>query len=450
MKKSRYIWIGLIIVLSGMTATGIWMMFHKEEEPPKTERFSGVVRQYDNGSLTLQNKEGNSWSCHVEHASFHVDDTIDAWYIRDNETKRPCQIVYYEYLGRWDDVPQEWQDNGIFATYYKSAYRRLKEMSLEEKIGQVLLVRYPDNDPIAVLHEYHLGGYLFFGKDFQGKSESQVKAMIQAVQDASSIPLLTAIDEEGGIVVRASSNPYLRSSSFASPSVLYDEGGFERIRADTLEKSAFLDNLGLNLNLAPVVDVAESATDYMYERTLKQNTALTCEYARVVIQAGSETNVSYAMKHFPGYGNNADTHVGGAYDTRSYEDLLQNDIPPFTAGIEAGGEAILVSHNVVSSMDDTAPASLSPAVHRFLREELGFSGVIITDDIAMDALGDISDTGVKAMMAGNDLIITTDYAQSFASIKNAIEDGTLEEEQLDHAVFRLLAWKYAKQLISDR
>ncbi len=449
MKKGR--WILGIMVLIGIIGAASWMIGYEEVEPAMMERFSGVVRQYSEENLTLQDGEGSVWSCHVANASFHRDDSVDAWYTpEDEQTNQPCQIVYYEYTGRWDDVPEEWMDDGIFAAYYKPAYRKLKEMSLEEKIGQVLLVRYPDGDAIRALRDYHLGGYLFFAKDFQSKSEQEVKTMIQAVQDASATPLLTAIDEEGGIVVRASSQPHLRESGFLSPSALYEAGGMELIYEDTIEKSAFLSNLGLNLNLAPVVDVATSASDYMYERTLKQNTSLTCEYAKTVIQASKGTSVSYTMKHFPGYGNNADTHVGEGYDVRSYEDLLQYDIPPFEAGITSGGEAILVSHNVVSSMDDSNPASLSLEVHRFLREELGFSGVIITDDIAMDALDNVSDIGGKAMIAGNDLIITTDYVQCFDSIQTAIENGTLKEEQLDQSAFRILAWKYAKQLMSDK
>ena len=95
------------------------------------------------------------------------------------------------------------------------------------------------------------------------------------------------------------------------------------------EKSNLLYNLGINVNLAPVVDVSTNSTDYMYDRALGENTDITSKYAEVVIEASKGLGVSYTLKHFPGYGNNNDTHTGTVVDERSYEDILKNDIPPF-------------------------------------------------------------------------------------------------------------------------
>lgn len=342
-------------------------------------------------------------------------------------------------------IPISFLDNGIFKDYYKQAYRKLKEMSLDEKISQILLVRYPDNG-VSVLKNKQFGGYVFFAKDFENKNKSEVKDMMNSLQAVSKIPILTATDEEGGKVVRVSSNPLLASTPFKSSRELYLAGGFEAIKEDTINKSNLLYDLGINVNLAPVVDVSLNPDDYMYSRSLGENTEVTSQYAEEVIKASKGYGVSYVLKHFPGYGNNKDTHGGSVTDNRSYEEILKNDIPPFKSGINEGAEAVLVSHNIVKSIDENNPASLSTNVHNLLRNELDFTGIIITDDLAMGATANIPDATVKAVLAGNDLIITTDYDASINSIKSAINDKTIDESLIDKLAFRVIAWKYYKGL----
>lgn len=340
----------------------------------------------------------------------------------------------------------------IFADFYKMAQTKLDSLTLDEKIGQLLLVRVPDTNKIEDLKKYHFGGYLLFAKDFNSKTKQEVINMINEFQDASNIPLLIAVDEEGGSVVRVSSNKNLVSTPFKSSQQLYKEGGFSLIKEDTINKSKVLQELGINVNLAPVVDVSTDPNDYMYNRSIGLDTAKTSEYAKTVIEASKNGKVSYTLKHFPGYGNNADTHVGSATDTRSYDDILNNDLPPFTAGINAKAEAVLVSHNIVSSIDPNNPASLSSDIHNLLRNKLNFTGVIITDDLSMQAItGSVQGSAtVKAILAGNDLLIVTDYEQSVKDIKDAINDGTISENVLDDAVLKVLAWKYYKGLMIDK
>ncbi len=198
-----------------------------------------------------------------------------------------------------DKIPEEWRDNGIFTKYYNDAYEKLRTLTLEEKIGQIFLVRYNEENAIENIHNYNFGGYIFFEKDFKDKTKEQVIAMISNVQNVSKVPLITAVDEEGGSVVRISSNSNLTQSKFKSPQVLYKEGGFDLIKQDTINKSNLLYELGINLNLAPVVDIATSTNDYMYKRTLGENKELTSNYAKEVISASKETKVSYCLKHFP-------------------------------------------------------------------------------------------------------------------------------------------------------
>ena len=342
----------------------------------------------------------------------------------------------------------KYKNNSLFGKYYKKSLRKLKNMSIDQKIGQLLLVRYPEEEQKDVLKKYQFGGYLFFAKDFRNKTKDEVISMINDLQSASKIPILTAVDEEGGIVVRVSSNPNLRSERFLSSQKLYELGGFDKIKEDTIEKSNLLKELGLNLNLAPVVDVSTNKDDYMYERSIGQNSDITAEYAKTVISASKGSGVSYTLKHFPGYGNNIDTHTASSIDNRSLDDIEKNDLPPFKAGIEAKAEAILVSHNIVDSIDNKNPASISPKVHKLLRKNLNFSGIVITDDLEMGATKDIEDKSVKAILAGNDLLIVTDYLESINEIKNAINNKIITENDLDKKVLKILEWKYYKKLLS--
>lgn len=342
----------------------------------------------------------------------------------------------------------KYKNNSLFGKYYKKSLRKLKNMSIDQKIGQLLLVRYPEEEQKDVLKKYQFGGYLFFAKDFRDKTKDEVISMINDLQSTSKIPILTAVDEEGGIVVRVSSNPNLRSERFLSSQKLYELGGFDKIKEDTIEKSNLLKELGLNLNLAPVVDVSINKDDYMYERSIGQNSDITAEYAKTVISASKGSGVSYTLKHFPGYGNNIDTHTASSIDNRSLDDIEKNDLPPFKAGIEAKAEAILVSHNIVDSIDNKNPASISPKVHKLLRKDLNFSGIVITDDLEMGATKDIEDKSVKAILADNDLLIVTDYLESINEIKNAINNKIITENDLDKKVLKILEWKYYKKLLS--
>lgn len=335
----------------------------------------------------------------------------------------------------------------LFNNYYQKADEKLKTMTIDEKIGQLLLVRYIDENAIEEMQKYNFGGYLLFEKDFKNKTEEQVKEEIKKLQEASSIPLLIAVDEEGGNVTRVSSNKNLCEEKFKSPRSLYLDGGFEKIAEDTINKSKILYNLGINLNLAPVVDVSTNSEDYIYARTLGEGTNLTAEYAKIVINSSKGLGVSYTLKHFPGYGNNTDTHIGISRDETSYNDILNNNILPFKTGIEAGAEAVLVSHNIVTSIDDENSASLSPKIHKLLREKLEFTGVIITDDLDMGAVSDNNNAPVKALLAGNDIMIVTNYIEAINNIKNALENGTVSEEDINRACRQIIAWKYYKELL---
>ena len=324
----------------------------------------------------------------------------------------------------------------------------LDSMTLEEKVGQLFFVRCPETNAVEDISTYHLGGYLLFGRDFKdGDSwltKEQFLEKIQSYQDAAEIPLFIGSDEEGGTVTRASRNPNLFSETFKSPQKLNYIGGIEEILRDTDTRSRELRALGINVNFAPVCDVSTDPKDFIYDRTLGQDANMTADYVRLVVPAMTEGGTLPVLKHFPGYGNNVDTHTGIAVDQRPMETFENSDLLPFQAGIDVGAPFVLVSHNIVTCMDADLPASLSPAVHQVLRETCGFEGIAITDDLAMDAVQAYAKNGavaVMALQAGNDMIITTDYRTQIPAVIAAVQDGTLDESVIDNACLRVLRCK---------
>ena len=197
-------------------------------------------------------------------------------------------------------------------------------------------------------------------------------------------------------------------------------------------------------------DVSTSSGDFIYSRTFGQDAAATAEYVSAFTAQMAADGMGSALKHFPGYGSNVDTHTGIALDERSLESFMENDFLPFAAGIEAGSPFVLVSHNIMADVDETLPASLSPVVHNLLRDKLHFDGIILTDDLAMEAVEAYAADGsvaVLAALAGNDMIVTSDYQTQVPLVIEAVKNGTIREERIDDAVTRILQAKIALGLI---
>ncbi len=327
----------------------------------------------------------------------------------------------------------------------------LGTMTLEEKVAQLFLVRCPEENAAQIAQQYQFGGYTLFGRDFKDHTPDQVISDIQSYQNASKIPMLIAVDEEGGTVTRISSYSQFRAVPFWSPRDLYAEGGLDLVQSDTEEKCQLLKSLGLNLNLAPVCDISTNPVDFIYERSFGGTPEETADYVALVISTMNENGIGSALKHFPGYGSNADTHTGIAIDDRSLESFRENDLIPFKAGIDAGAPVVLVSHNIINAIDPDRPASLSPQVHELLRGELGFDGIIMTDDLYMDAIRDYTggeEAAVMAIAAGNDLLCCSDYEIQYSAVLSAVLDGTISEARIDESVLRILNYKLNYGLIS--
>ena len=327
----------------------------------------------------------------------------------------------------------------------------METMTLEEKIGQLFFARCPGENATKDAQTYQLGGYILFAGDFEGKTAEQIQERIQGFQSVSRIPMLIGVDEEGGTVVRVSSNKNLRDSKFRSPQKLYAEGGMERIIEDTKEKDALLKSLGINVNFAPVADVSTSSSDFIYSRSFGQDAAATAEFTAQVVSQMGQDQIGSTLKHFPGYGSNVDTHTGIARDKRPMDTFLDSDLLPFrshTAG--EGTAAIMVSHNIMCCVDAQLPASLSPKVHTFLREVLPFDGVVMTDGLDMGAVKEYaegSNIAVTALQAGNDMLLICSYKSGIPAILEALEAGTVTEEMIDTACYRVLTWKRSLGLL---
>ena len=317
----------------------------------------------------------------------------------------------------------------------------LVTMTLEEKVGQLFWARVPSSHQLEDLQSYHFGGYLLFGIDFQEQTLEDMKALTDRYQAASKIPLLIGSDEEGGTVTRISS---ILETPFQSPMKLYQKGGMEAIRSDTRQKAELLKSVGINAGLFPVADLTSNPSAFIYNRTIGQDAQTTANYVEQVVGELQKSKVGSTLKHFPGYGDNGDSHTDIIQDNRSLDELRQADFLPFQAGIDAGADSVLISHNILSKID-TVPSSISPKINDILRKELHFNRVIMTDDLGMAGLADFvnqDEAALQAILAGNDLILGSSYQTQIPYLLKKVSSGELTEERINESVRRILSWKY--------
>jgi len=335
----------------------------------------------------------------------------------------------------------------LFEEYYTKAEAVMKKMTLEDKIGQMFFPRfnlttYPDD-----IKNKKPGGYVLFAYDFNTTNESFIQDYMTKIQKLSQesmkLPLGLSVDEEGGTVCRVSL--FHRPEKFPSPQEIYNKSGIEGILEIDQEKRDLLRKFYLNINLAPVADISYNSSDYIYKRTLGRNPEESAAYIEKDVEGYVDDNFTCCAKHFPGYGNNIDTHGDIAIDNRSYEIFQTEDFLTFNAAIAKKIPMVLVSHNIVTCKDDKYPASLSPAWHEILRKELNFSGLILTDDLSMGAIkkytGDESEA-VLAVKAGNDILLTSDYYVHLDAVIKAAKEGKIKEDLINKACRRIIAWKF--------
>lgn len=440
-KKKNFIYIFLVLII----LLGTFFYFKNDNPEVINKTINKVIFHKLDCTIIYKNNESFTCMKNENDAIYQFNKKIE---YNQNEN------VEIKYTGSLDDT-KKYQDITIHSikrinfqnSYSENVNTLLNNMTPEEKIGQLLLVRVPQKDKIKVINQYHLGGYIIFRRDLMDKDADELKKYIQDFQNEAKIPLLIAIDEEGGLVSRLSTNPKLVKEPYKSSQELYELGGYDLIKEDQINKSKYLNDLGINVNLSPVADTCTNKDAYIYERSFGKNAKETAKFVETIYETQTK-EVSYVLKHFPGYGNNVDTHSGISTDNRSLKELKENDFLPFQTGIKNGAMAILVAHNIMTEIDDK-PASLSINIHNILRNDLNFNGIIITDDLSMDAIKEYETVSpyVDAVLSGNNIIIVTDFIDAYNDILKAYNEGIISDELLNHLVAKVLWFKEQKGLI---
>ena len=324
---------------------------------------------------------------------------------------------------------------------------RMSQLTLEQKAASLLMLHAPGTDP-APLRAYvdeGVSGLILMGDNVPG-SPAELAAITAAVQVDPELPVLIGIDEEGGEVQRlpwdgAASAEALRASPAAAATDAF------ALRAATLAE------VGVSVNFGIVADVTADPDSFISGRVLGTDPAAAGERVAAAV-AGEHGVVMSTLKHFPGHGAApGDSHTSVPAAPLSIEEWRAGPALPFAAGIQAGAELVMTGHLAYPAVD-AAPASLSPEWHRILRDELGFEGVVVTDDMLMlqhNELPEYADPGenaVRAVAAGGDLLLyvlpadPSEFGISVdglvASIVAAVESGRITERRLDEAVTRVL------------
>ena len=341
------------------------------------------------------------------------------------------------------------KEKELFEDYYPQAEKIVEKMTIEQKIGQMFFPRFSKTNLKENMKKYYPGGFVLFANDFKDSTES-IKAFIDETQKYSKeinndIPLGLSVDEEGGTVCRISIHEDKRKEKFPSPREVYEKEkgkGWENMEIIEKEKIELIKKHGLNLNLAPVADLPYNEQDFIYQRAFSTDLKLTEEYIERDVKIYNDNKFSCCLKHFPGYGNNTDTHTEKAADKRTYDELRNRDMKTFESGIKNGVPTVMITHTTYDNIDTEYPASISEKVHKILREDLKFSGLILTDDITMGAILHFDGPAAKyAVTSGNDVILTSNWEKDYGIVLNATKNGEIDEKIINKACKRIIAWK---------
>lgn len=350
------------------------------------------------------------------------------------------------------DVPAELQDGGIFSANYEKAYAYMQSMSTEQMVGQLLVGSCPvDDSADTLVTKYALSGYYFTADDFYAMSSQDIKSKLESYQQKAKTPMIMSVKEEGGAVTALSDLDAFPEYDFSSPRETFAEGGLDAIKKNETDKATMLKSVGINLNLAPVLDMAEETNQIMYSRSLGGTVEETSQYAKEVTTISQQKGVSVALKHFPGYGTNLDTYEPIVVDERELSVFESTDFKPFESGINAGAHCVMISNVLAKNIDSDCVASLSEKAHKILKDDLKFSGLIMTDNLNNADYSEYSngkDVYVQAVLCGNDLIMVDNIEDAYEAILDAVKDGTIDETTLQKACMRVLAYKYTAGIMN--
>ena len=338
-----------------------------------------------------------------------------------------------------------------------AAKKLVSRMTLEEKIGQMMIVGVDgpelNANDLELLTKLHVGGIILFDKDMQ--TPEQVKKLISSLQAHASdlgLPLFMAVDQEGGQVVRMRQSLYT-----APPAAKIAAGGEPRQAYEEAWKTArSIKELGFNIDFAPVLDLNLSK-----ERSYGQDPATVLKFAGEACKAYYDAGLIFSLKHFPGIGKGIkDTHLGSSTVTSSREELLRDDFQPFQTLIRQFPQdrfMVMVGHLNYKAFGDIQ-ASINPViVTDLLRKEAGFRGIAITDDMVMGAfkeVGPMNVAAVRAVQAGQDILLVCHEQEpkllAYNGVLAAVKEGTISQEQIDASVTRIVTVKLENLVPEDK
>ena len=335
---------------------------------------------------------------------------------------------------------------------------RIASMTIDEKIGQLLIFGYETvEDAEAVIRDLKPGGVILFGRNIQSAQQTRSDiSRLQAVaaeSDGQPVPLLISIDQEGGRVSRLPAE----SGVFESAREL----GFRDDPSITLafgkRTAAALLDLGFNLDYAPVLDIDSNPLNPVIgDRSFGATAEGVTRHGLAMLDGLEAGGVIACVKHFPGHGDtHVDSHISLPVVSKSLAELEAFELLPFAAAIDAGTSMVMVAHLLIASMDDR-PASLSPVlVDGLLRGQMGYQGVVITDDLTMGAIVEhysLSEAAILAIEAGCDLLPvchgTDKLRETHSALVDAWRSGRLTEARIERSVLRILQLKQ-KWLLAD-
>ncbi len=330
----------------------------------------------------------------------------------------------------------------------------LEEMTTEEKVYQLFMVFPSDVTGVSLvtaagdltrkgLEKYPVGGFIYDKSNMVSKE--QVTEMLTTTQTYMKIPLLLTCDEEGGRVNRLMSSV---GTTWIGAMMDYQDEGPEKAAENARVIASDMVSCGFNMDLAPVADVWSNPRNTVIgDRAYSDDFTQAAALVAAAVDGFHEGGVVCTLKHFPGHGDtSADSHKGAAYVTKTLAEIREQELLPFQAGIDAGADAVMIGHLIVSDIEDNTPALFSyKIVTQLLREEMGFDGVVITDSLRMQAITDYYGNGqaaVLAVQAGVDMLLCpTNLEEAANALLDAVQTGEISEERLDESVLRILRLK---------
>ncbi|MGV2967994.1 beta-N-acetylhexosaminidase [Paenibacillus sp. AGC30] len=331
----------------------------------------------------------------------------------------------------------------------------LNDLTLEQKVGQLLMCgfhsQHADEQITRLIRDYHVGGVIYFRRNVE--SVDQLTRLSAELQDmaaeAGVLPLMISVDQEGGMVARIDKEGM---TQVPGNMALGATGNPEYTLECAQILGRELKSIGIDMNLAPVVDVNNNPLNPVIGvRSYGEHAESVAAHGVAAITGYQSQGIAATAKHFPGHGDTAvDSHLGMVTVPHDRNRLEQMELLPFRKAIEAGVDAIMTAHVMFPSIEpEPIPATLSHKVLTgLLREEMGFEGIIITDCLEMHAISKpygVAEAAVRAVEAGADLILVShtlqDQVAALEAIVEAVRTGRISEEVIHQAVERIMTWK---------